>query len=230
MLRSVAAPLLLLIGILFQGEGCTLPINWAVQPTLPPPPSIAAHDEEAYSALLEDALLDEGDVPLPNVTRTVSHGWALIRPQPQYFAGFQDGGGRWVARGIWRQPSPDNSAGSFPPATEHAFLNEELLLFATDEEAQAFFAAHPHPLPENYLRPPEVLDFAADTHLFAEAPSPEPNTVPVRNLQLRSLVGPIVIQVFLTLHQDRDDWQEVTHQLLETARTRAQEALVAADE
>lgn len=226
-LRSfAAAPLALLL--LISAQTCTVPINWAVPATLPPPPSITAEDAAAYSALLEDALLDEEDVPLADVTQTRSQGWDIVKATTYHFAGFQDAGGTWVAASRWQQPyvAPDSEAAE----QEYAHLSDERLLFQSVEAAQAFFAAHPNPRPDNYVQLAEVTGFAPDAHVYAEAPSPEPHLIPVRVIELRSIAGRIVIQMFVTVHQERADWQEVTRQLLEAAQQRTTEALEAVGE
>jgi hypothetical protein len=211
-------------------ETCTVPIPWAVQPTPPPAPSISADDAARDAALLEDALLDVDDFPLLHVDAATEQGWDIVRSQSQYYAGFQAGGGEWVASRRWQQQIPDYTAGSFPPETDYAQFSDERLLFDTAAQAAAFLEANPNPLPPNYLRLPEVPSFAPGSHVFSDTPSPEPQTIPVRRVQLRSVVGRIVIQQFLTVHSDFVDWEAVTRQLLETAQQRTQQALAAIGE
>jgi hypothetical protein len=64
MLRSVAAPLVLLLGLVFEGGGCTVPIPWAVNPDSSPRPVPTIPGEWlSDAALVEDALLTRDDIP-----------------------------------------------------------------------------------------------------------------------------------------------------------------------
>jgi hypothetical protein len=218
-LRSFVVPLFVLMAVLF--DTCTVPIPWAVQPTMPPPPSISAEDAALDTALLEDALVEEADFTEISDLRTVpstNQGWRLA--SDGYLYGFQDAGGVWLAKRSWQ-----NTA-----AESYFIFTDTRLLFGGDDQAAAFIAARPNPVPSNFVQLPEILEFDPNSHVFSATATPnaEHMSIAVRNVLIRSLVGRVVIQQSLILRDDRADWEQIARALLERARQHTEEALARA--
>jgi hypothetical protein len=201
MTRSFVAPLFLLVAVIFAD--CTVPINWATQPeashTPRPTANMTAQQRAAAETLLNDALLDAADIDA-----TVVQRYRVVHDD---LPGFIPAGGWLAAETMWDDTS------------DIQVLNDWRYMFADDASATAYQAAT-HDTPNATFAPGVADGWQTSVSAVYRNSSGED----ARSLTADLVNGRVLASVYITFGAAAD-WQPLAKRILDTAKTRLDEAL-----
>lgn len=209
MLRSVALPIFALMAVLMGAIQCGP--SYAVQDTPGPPgptPKISQQQMNATRALLNDALLDPGDIPGGLAERAL--GREDVRPSDWT---------NFLSHGGWLAISTAWTGGTEDIVT----VQEAIYAFENADGATAYSPA----IVQGMSIAPEAtpipgLPTAATGYERTITDSNE------RVVEIVSSVDRLLVWTQIEMSADRTDWNQVATALHLTAEQRAQEALTVA--